>query len=106
MVARYGPKFDGSERKVATACKTLVDAAGTAMPFNGRCGYEFWSNVPHPVPSRASYVEAWDRVVFLSKLVFETGCADISARAEWTARTLSAGTHSPKTDNPFMPVSH
>jgi hypothetical protein len=57
MVARYGPKFDGSERKVATACKTPVDAAGTAMPFNGRGRYEFWSNVPHRVPSRASFVE-------------------------------------------------
>jgi hypothetical protein len=28
-------------------------------------------------------VETWDCVVFLSKLLFETGCADISARAEW-----------------------
>ena len=78
----------------------------TRLTPNGHCGYEFWSNVPHPVPSRASYVEAWDRVVFLSKLVFETGCADITVRAEWAARTLSAGTHSPKTDSPFMPVSH
>ncbi|SIO58172.1 hypothetical protein SAMN05443247_11724 [Bradyrhizobium erythrophlei] len=40
------------------------------------------------------------------KLLFETGCADVSVTAEWAAQMLSAGTAFSKTDNPFVPVSH
>lgn len=47
-----------------------------------------------------------DRVLSFLKLLFETGCADISVRAEWAAGMLSAGIKPPKTDNPFVPVSH
>jgi hypothetical protein len=39
------------------------------------------------------------------KLLFETGCADISVRAEWAAGMLSASMAFPKTDNHFVPVS-
>jgi hypothetical protein len=42
----------------------------------------------------------------LLKLLFETGCADVSVSSEWAAVMLSAASHFPKTDNPFLPVSH
>jgi hypothetical protein len=54
----------------------------------------------------ASFGWTWDRVLSFLKLLFETGCADISVRAEWAAGMLSAGIKPPKTDNPFVPVSH
>ena len=47
------------------------------------------ANVPLPSPYGASFEWAWDRVVFF-KLLFETGCADVSVRAEWAAQVLSA----------------
>jgi hypothetical protein len=50
----------------------------------------FWPNVARRVPSSASFEEAWDRVVFLSKLLFETGRAEVSVTAEWAAQMLSA----------------
>jgi hypothetical protein len=52
----------------------------------------FWPNVARRVPSSASFEEAWDRVVFLSKLLFETGRAEVSVTAEWAAQILSADT--------------
>ena len=42
----------------------------------------------------------------LLKLLFETGCADVSVSSEWAAVKLSAASHFLKTDNPFVPVSH
>ena len=64
----------------------------TAKTPNGHCGYEFSPNVVRRVPSRASFEEAWDGVVFLSKLLFETGRAEVSVTAEWAAQMLSADT--------------
>jgi len=39
-------------------------------------------------------------------LPFETGCADMSVRTEWAAGRCRQASHSSKTDNPFVPVSH
>jgi hypothetical protein len=43
--------------------------------------------------------------VFLN-LPFETGYADMSVRAEWAAGRCRQASHSSKTDNLFVPVSH
>jgi hypothetical protein len=42
----------------------------------------------------------------LLNLPFETGCADMSVGAEWAAGRCRQASHSSKTDNPFVPVSH
>ena len=42
-------------------------------------------------PIQGFFLGGWDRIICLSKLLFETGCADVSVTAEWAAGLLSAG---------------
>jgi hypothetical protein len=46
--------------------------------------------VPRPGPSYAIFWMGVGSFSLFLKLPFETGCADISVRAEWAAETLSA----------------
>ena len=48
-----------------------------------------------------SFGWTWDRVLSFLKLLFETGCADISVGAKWAAGMLSAGIAPPKNRQSF-----
>jgi hypothetical protein len=67
---------------------------------------QFRANVPRPSPYRASFEWASDRVVFPSSCSSERDVPTSPLQPNAQRRCSRQTPHFPKTDNPFVPVSH